>query len=175
MPDRPDYPRSAVMSRVRGANTAPERVLRAALHARGVRFRLDQPITLGEGRPIKADVVFKGRRIAVFVDGCFWHGCPTHCRMPSSNQDYWDAKIARNVARDRATDARLRESGWHVIRVWEHADLDAAAGDIAATVRAASPTRSRAASEGPEGARESRDATEPIQQRSSVGAGGACR
>jgi DNA mismatch endonuclease (patch repair protein) len=64
--------------------------------------------------------VFVGRRVAVFVDGCFWHGCHEHCRMPSSNTDYWPAKIARNVERDRSTDERLAEAGWTVVRVWEH-------------------------------------------------------
>ncbi len=127
------------MGRIRAANTTPEVRLRAALHARGVRFRLDRRIDLGQGRPITADLVFKGRRLAVFVDGCFWHGCPQHCRMPSSNVDYWESKIGRNVARDHANDERLARNGWRVVRVWEHDEIDAAVAQILAELRP-SPT-----------------------------------
>jgi DNA mismatch endonuclease, patch repair protein len=135
VPDRADYPRSRVMRQVRSTNTGPEVRLRAQLHARGARFRLNQQIKLGEGRPIRPDLTFKGQRVAVFVDGCFWHGCASHCRMPSTNQDYWVTKIARNVARDHATDERLARQGWRVIRVWEHADLSMAADEILAALR----------------------------------------
>ena len=122
------------MGQVPSTNTGPEVRLRARLHARGARFRLNQPIKLAEGRPVKPDLTFKGQRLAVFVDGCFWHGCEFHCRMPATNQEYWVTKIARNVGRDRATDERLAMQGWRVIRVWEHADPSLAAEKILAAL-----------------------------------------
>lgn len=143
MPDSPGYPRSRVMSRIKGKNTGPEVRLRAALHARGVRFRLGQRVDVAAGRPINADLVFKGARVAVFVDGCFWHGCTAHCRMPSSNVEYWERKIDRNVARDRETDARLHSAGWRVVRVWEHADAASSADEIVAVLRETRESSSR--------------------------------
>jgi DNA mismatch endonuclease (patch repair protein) len=104
------------MARVRGKDTAPERLVRGALHARGHRFRLhasDLP-----GRP---DIVFRGDRLAVFVHGCFWHrhpGCP-HCRMPKSRLDFWMPKFEANVARDEIAAKRLSEAGWRVETIWE--------------------------------------------------------
>lgn len=71
--------------------------------------------------PGKPDFVFRRERLAVFVDGCFWHGCPRHLRMPQDNRPYWKAKIARNIHRDRETTRHLKTAGWHVLRVWEHA------------------------------------------------------
>jgi DNA mismatch endonuclease (patch repair protein) len=71
--------------------------------------------------PGKPDFVFRRERLAVFVDGCFWHGCPSHLRMPASNVAYWNAKIARNMARDRRVNGELRRAGWTVVRIWEHA------------------------------------------------------
>lgn len=70
--------------------------------------------------PGKPDFVFRRHRLAVFVDGCFWHGCPCHCRMPSSNQAYWAPKLAKNKARDKVVTAALRKRGWRVLRIWEH-------------------------------------------------------
>ena len=78
----------------------------------------------------RADILFTRARIAVFVDGCFWHGCPEHETRPASNATWWAAKLTRNVERDRETDAHLDELGWVVFRVWEHADMAAAAGEI---------------------------------------------
>jgi len=103
------------MRRVRGKNSAAERALRSALHAEGLRFRLHRRI---EG--IAVDVVFVGPKVAVFVDGCFWHGCPDHATFPKTNQDYWLPKLAENRERDRRQTARLRAGGWTVFRVWEH-------------------------------------------------------
>ncbi|RMH24522.1 MAG: very short patch repair endonuclease [Planctomycetota bacterium] len=102
------------MRRVRARDTSCELALRRALHARGLRYRLriDLP-----GRP---DVVFVAARVAVFVDGCFWHGCPEHCRRPASNRDYWRAKIERNMARDARVTRELSAAGWRVVRLWEH-------------------------------------------------------
>jgi len=107
--------RSEIMSRVKQKNSSPEMSLRSALHARGLRYRLHVRV---EG--IVVDIVFVKARVVVFVDGCFWHGCPLHATFPKSNQAYWLPKLAENKARDRRQATRLREAGWNVIRVWEH-------------------------------------------------------
>jgi DNA mismatch endonuclease (patch repair protein) len=107
----------------------PERRLRSELHRRGLRFRVDYPIEAGDLK-VRPDVVFTARRVAVFVDGCFWHGCPEHGSMPKSNSDYWTPKLLRNVERDREVGARLGSTGWTVLRVWEHEDVGAAAEQI---------------------------------------------
>jgi DNA mismatch endonuclease, patch repair protein len=86
----------------------------------GLRFRKDHPVRPDAGRPIRVDVAFTRHRLAVFVDGCFWHGCLEHQHLPKSNTDYWLPKLARNVERDRETDRRLHEAGWAVLRHWEH-------------------------------------------------------
>jgi DNA mismatch endonuclease, patch repair protein len=114
------------MAAIRSTDTAPERRLRSALHGRGVRYRLGQVVTT-QGRKVRPDIVFKQARLAVFVDGCFWHGCPEHCRRPGSNTQYWTAKIDRNSERDQVIDAALANAGWTVMRFWEHQDaVDAA-------------------------------------------------
>lgn len=102
------------MRRVKSRDTSCERALRSALHARGLRYRL------GAQLPGKPDIVFVRARVAVFVDGCYWHGCPQHCRLPSGNGEYWRAKIERNRARDARVTDELRRMGWRVVRVWEH-------------------------------------------------------
>lgn len=127
MDDRSAADRSRTMAAVRSTNTSPERSVRAALHHLGVRYRLGQVVEAG-GRRVRPDLVFKGARVAVFVDGCFWHGCPDHCRRPGSNVDYWNAKIERNRARDVRNEEALTVAGWTVVRVWEHeAPAEAAA------------------------------------------------
>ena len=107
--------RSALMARIRGVDTKPELSVRRALHACGYRFRLH-----GRGLPGRPDIVFKKRKRAVFVHGCFWHrhGCKrtTH---PKSRQDYWENKFAKNVARDQRNTALLADDGWHVFVAWE--------------------------------------------------------
>jgi DNA mismatch endonuclease, patch repair protein len=108
----------------RNRDTRPEKALRSELHRRGLRFRLHRRIS-----PARtwADIVFPRQRVAIFVDGCFWHRCPDHFRPSIKNSAYWSAKIERNVARDRSNDELMRESGWRVVRVWEHeAPADAA-------------------------------------------------
>lgn len=104
----------------RSRDTKPELRLRSILHRRGLRYRVAARPIPGIRRT--ADVVFTRVRVAVFVDGCFWHGCPEHYRRPSSNVGYWDAKVQRNVARDREVEALLADAGWTVIRAWEHED-----------------------------------------------------
>jgi DNA mismatch endonuclease (patch repair protein) len=115
----------AVMRANKGRDTGPERALRSALHARGLRYRVNTR-PLPEVRRT-ADVVFPGQRIAVFLDGCFWHGCPEHHRPASKNSEFWSSKVEGTKARDADTDRLLAEQGWTVIRVWEHEDLNEAA------------------------------------------------
>lgn len=108
------------MARVRQRGTDVEIELRRALHALGLRYRLQVPLSRKPRRV--ADIVFIGARVAVFVDGCFWHGCPLHATWPKENAGFWRAKIEANRARDADTARRLRELGWEVIRVWSHED-----------------------------------------------------
>lgn len=111
---------TAVMKGNRKRDTRPEVALRSSLHRAGLRFRRDYPIRVPGRRPIRVDVAFTHARVAVFVDGCFWHSCPEHSNMPRANRSYWEPKLARNVQRDAQADAELAELGWHAIRVWEH-------------------------------------------------------
>ena len=104
----------------RRVDTKPEVELRSLLHRRGLRFRKDYLIRLRNRRRVYADIAFTKKKVAVFVDGCFWHSCPQHGTTPKSNQDYWIPKLRENVERDCRTNAELRASGWLVIRVWEH-------------------------------------------------------
>lgn len=103
----------------RRTGTKPEVELRSALHTAGLRFRKDYRLDVS-GIRVRPDVVFTRAKVAVFVDGCFWHSCPRHGTRPKRNASYWGPKLARNVARDRAQDAALSASGWTVVRVWEH-------------------------------------------------------
>lgn len=102
----------------RGRDTAPEMRVRRLLHARGLRYLVDAAPVQGVRR--RADLVFRGPRVAVFVDGCFWHGCPKHGMNPRTNTAFWSAKLARNRERDAETDDLLRAAGWVVLRFWEH-------------------------------------------------------
>lgn len=119
----------------RRSNTTPERLLRSALHARGLRYRKDRCVDT-IGRRVRPDIVFGPARVAVFVDGCFWHRCPIHATHPVANADYWQAKFDRNVERDRADDTALAGAGWTVVRVWEHEDSVEVAARIEIAVRA---------------------------------------
>ncbi len=106
--------RQRCMSRVRSKNTGIEIALRKALWAIGIRFRLNAKL------PGKPDLVFIGAKLAVFVDGCYWHGCPEHGQVPQTNESFWREKIDRNVARDAAVNIQLETDGWRVLRFWEH-------------------------------------------------------
>jgi DNA mismatch endonuclease (patch repair protein) len=108
--------------------------LRRELHRRGLRFRVDFRFDMDGLRRRRADLAFTRRRVAVFVDGCFWHVCPEHATAPRANGAWWAAKLAGNVARDRDTDARLAEAGWTVVRVWEHESVTEAADRVHRTV-----------------------------------------
>lgn len=124
----------------RTRDTGPELALRRRLHALGLRYRVDyQPLPDLRRR---ADIVFTRAKVAVFVDGCFWHGCPDHGRREHTiNGWYWPDKIARNRAKDAETDSRLQVAGWTVVRVWEHEPVISAAAQVAAQVRRSTAPR----------------------------------
>ncbi|WP_433465299.1 very short patch repair endonuclease [Spirillospora sp. CA-128828] len=129
--------RSRNMKANRRSDTKPEITLRKALYALGYRYRKDFRLDLPGGVRVRPDIVFTARKVAVFVDGCFWHVCPEHGREPTSNEWYWTPKLRRNVERDRAADAALEAAGWRVVRLWEHLPLPAA---IEAVLEAVGPT-----------------------------------
>lgn len=129
----------ARMKRVRQKNTSVELLLRRELYALGLRYRLQVPLLTKPRRT--ADIVFRGPRIAVLVDGCFWHGCPIHATWPKQNAEFWRAKIVANQERDRDTDKRLRAEGWRVVRVWAHEPPIQAATRIARIVKGATGNR----------------------------------
>lgn len=131
--------RSRNMSAIRRADTKPEVALRSALHRAGYRYRKDQRLDLGVART-RPDIVFTRARVAVFVDGCFWHACPQHGKPPTQNTGYWGPKLARNVERDRRNDEALTEAGWTVVRVWEHEPLTEAVAAVANALRAGGST-----------------------------------
>jgi DNA mismatch endonuclease (patch repair protein) len=116
---------SATMRANRPSSTMPEVRLRAALHHKGWRFRKNFVMRFGNVRT-SPDIVFTRHRVAVFVDGCFWHSCPTHATTPKANSDYWVPKLRRNVARDRETTRALQDAGWSVVRIWEHTSVEEA-------------------------------------------------
>jgi len=117
----------------KGWDSQPELAVRRAVHALGLRYRVGT-------RPLphlnrRADLVFRKAKVAVFVDGCYWHGCEDHYVRPHSHTDYWDSKIGRNVERDRDTDVQLTAAGWLAVRIWEHEDPKNAAELVATKVR----------------------------------------
>nr|WP_227997976.1 very short patch repair endonuclease [Nocardia australiensis] len=129
-----DAATSARMAKQRRSGTEPELALRRELHRRGLRYFVDRAPLPGQRR--RADLVFPRRRVAVYVDGCFWHRCPQHATDPKNNARWWADKLQGNVARDRATDAALADAGWVVVRVWEHEDAVAAADRVQASLDA---------------------------------------
>jgi DNA mismatch endonuclease, patch repair protein len=104
----------------RGRDTGPELAVRRRVHARGLRYRVDHPLPFDRRR--RADIAFTRAKVAVFIDGCFWHGCPDHGTTPRTNSRFWSEKIARNRVRDAQTTERLCSAGWTVLRFWEHED-----------------------------------------------------
>lgn len=123
--------RSEQMSRIRGKDTSPERLLRSALWRAGLRFRLQSRTPYG--RP---DVVFSKARVAVFIDGCFWHGCPEHYVRPRTRNEFWSSKLLENVERDRRQTLQLEADGWRICRFWEHQIFESLP-DIVELVRSA--------------------------------------
>lgn len=130
---------SARMSRQASRDTKPEVAVRKLLHASGYRYRVNERVPGMSRRTI--DIAFTRAKVAVLIDGCFWHGCPVHATQPKSNAEWWRTKLERNMARDRETNEHLAEEGWTVLRFWEHeapggvAEQVAAAVDRAGTVR----------------------------------------
>jgi DNA mismatch endonuclease (patch repair protein) len=118
----------------RRRDTRPERAVRSALHRAGLRFRVDLAIQVADGRPIRPDLVFPRQRVAVFVDGCFWHGCPDHGTRPVTNSEYWLPKIEANRGRDRRNTRALEAQGWTVLRAWEHEEPSLVVERVADTV-----------------------------------------
>src|SRR6266545_2365240 len=124
---------SAVMRGNRRSGTTPERRVRSLLHARGYRFRKDHRLEI-PGARVRPDIVFTRQRVAVFIDGCFWHRCPEHGTSPRANTAYWAAKLERNVARDERVDRALHAAGWTVLRLWEHLEPEEAVVRIVAAL-----------------------------------------
>ncbi len=128
---RPTSPSAtAVMRGNRKTDTRPEVALRAALHARGLRFRKNYPVVTAV-RIVRVDIAFTRRRLAIFVDGCYWHLCPAHGRIPKANRGYWEPKLRGNVQRDLVATGLLQDAGWKVVRIWEHETLKDAVEIIA--------------------------------------------
>ena len=128
----------AAMQGNRSKDTLPEIALRRELHKLGLRYRVNT-------RPVPAirrtaDVVFSRRKVVVFLDGCFWHGCPDHYKAPKANAAFWRNKLQGNVSRDRSVDELLKQAGWEVIRVWEHESPRSAAARVAEVLRRRGPT-----------------------------------
>lgn len=111
----PDESRSSLMKRVRQRDSSPEVSLRSALHSVGLRYRVHVRV-----ERVTVDILFARSRVALLVDGCFWHGCPLHASYPKTNKDYWLPKLVENRERDKRQTAQLQAAGWKVIRVWEH-------------------------------------------------------
>jgi DNA mismatch endonuclease (patch repair protein) len=127
----------------RRRDTAPELAVRRILHANGMRYRVDMRV-VRETRS-RADIAFTRQRIAIYIDGCFWHSCPEHLHLPKANADYWTPKLARNVERDAEVNAILRGLGWTVLRFWEHEPAQGTADRIIAALertRSAAPSAS---------------------------------
>ncbi len=125
------------MQSQRARDTAAELKIRRMLYNSGMRYRVDRAPIAGLRR--RADILFGPARVAVFIDGCFWHSCPEHGSQPKTNSGRWQAKLSRNLERDRDTDHRIQNAGWVVVRVWEHEEPAAAAARIIATVRRRQP------------------------------------
>nr|WP_024756361.1 very short patch repair endonuclease [Streptomyces exfoliatus] len=125
---------SSRMSKQRSRDTGVELALRRILHASGLRYRVHRRPLKGVRR--EADIIFGPAKVAVFVDGCFWHACPEHATWPKRNSEFWRTKIEKNRTRDANTDARLEAAGWVSVRVWEHEAADEAAARVAAIVKA---------------------------------------
>jgi DNA mismatch endonuclease (patch repair protein) len=121
------------MSTLARRDTAPEIALRRELHRRGLRYRLQ--LTVPGNRRRTIDIAFPRAQLAVYIDGCFWHGCPEHGTRPTTNADWWRWKIERNQSRDRDTDEVLAAAGWQVLRIWEHESPDSAADRVVAAYR----------------------------------------
>ncbi|MFH8724060.1 very short patch repair endonuclease [Streptomyces termitum] len=133
------------MSRQASKDTAAELAVRRLLHSAGLRYRVEYPVPGMARRRI--DVAFTSVKVAVLIDGCFWHGCPEHATHPKANAEWWRQKLDRNMARDRETTHHLEAEGWAVLRFWEHEAPEDVATAVRATVAARRSARGRAAKE----------------------------
>jgi DNA mismatch endonuclease (patch repair protein) len=131
LPQVPSSRIRAVMRGNRRTNTRPELLIRRALHRSGRRYRVDYPVATANTK-VRPDIVFTRQKVAVFIDGCFWHGCPQHYVASKSAVSYWDAKLQRNKERDRVVTQLLSDDGWRVVRIWEHVPVDDARDAITA-------------------------------------------
>ena len=126
----------------RRVDTKPEVAVRSALHRRGYRFRKDFRVELGLGRANpRPDIAFTAAKVAVFIDGCFWHGCPEHGHIPNTRAGFWAEKFDRNKRRDRANDEALHDAGWRVVRLWEHEPLTQAVAAVEVAINEHSAAR----------------------------------
>lgn len=130
---------ASLMRRFRSRDTKPELDVRRLLHANGLRYRVHRAVPSHPRRTI--DIAFPGARIAVFIDGCYWHACPVHGKTPATNSDWWREKIGRNKSRDVETNQALESQGWTVLRYWEHEDPVAVSAQITEVVRGYGATR----------------------------------
>lgn len=122
------------MSATGQRDTPPEKEIRRRLFIKGLRYRVDYPVLSKPRR--RGDIVFPGLEVAVFVDGCFWHGCPAHGTWPKTNADFWRGKLKTNQTRDADTNRRLEALGWTVVRIWAHEDPEEAAERVVRIVEA---------------------------------------
>ena len=134
-PTNPNYPKPSskaavnVMKANKRANTKPEVLIRTHLHRAGYRFRKDFNIKIN-GKNYRPDIAFTKQKVAIFIDGCFWHLCPIHGHIPKTNIHYWEPKLKKNSERDKNSNKVLRKAGWKVVRVWEHVSIKEAANSI---------------------------------------------
>lgn len=132
---------TALMRRFRSRDTAPEFAIRRRLHAAGLRYRVHQTVPGFPRRSV--DITFPKQKVAVFIDGCYWHACPEHGKVPARNSGWWAEKLQRNVERDAETNLALDRAGWTVIRVWEHEDPSEVAAHIERAIRRARKSSGR--------------------------------
>jgi len=135
-----DYPKptsssvSKIMKSIKPRDTKPEVQIRSGLHALGYRYRKDLLIKIRDQK-CRPDIVFTKQKLAIFIDGCFWHNCPEHGKIPKSNVHYWKPKLMRNMERDKKNNLTLLKGGWNVLRIWEHTPLEDAIQEIADAFR----------------------------------------
>ena len=129
------------MQRQRTRDTQPELAVRRELHRRGLRYRVDRRVA--DGVRSRADIVFGPAMVAVFVDDCFWHGCPVHGSIPANNREWWLGKLSSTVERDRRVATALEVEGWAALRVWEHEELESAADRVEKLVMSRRPDTRR--------------------------------
>ncbi|WP_031478429.1 very short patch repair endonuclease [Streptomyces bicolor] len=127
------------MSRQNSRDTTPEVAVRKILHAAGLRYRVNVPVPGMPRRTI--DIVFPKAKVAIFLDGCFWHGCPEHATQPKANAEWWRTKLGKNMTRDQETTEHLRAEGWTVLRYWEHEVPDRVAEDVKAAILRHKPVK----------------------------------